>query len=59
MNTAPEQAQLDRIEGMQVEQSSLLRQLWARVDNLEKRASFWGAVSAALVMLVTKLAGCI
>lgn len=54
-----EQAQLDRIEVMQIEQSALLKQLWARVDQLDRRASFWGASTAALVALVTKLAGCI
>jgi hypothetical protein len=59
MNTQPEQAQLDRIELMQVEQSSILRQLWAEVNALKAKSSFWGAVGGAAAILLTRLAGCI
>lgn len=50
--------QLDRIEVMQVEQSSLLRQLWSRVDTLERRASFWGVIGGMLIAVAGRLAGC-
>ena len=32
-------------------------QIWVRVDNLEKRATFWGAASGAFAILATKLLG--
>ena len=44
-------SQLDRIE-------SVVMQLWARVDNLEKRATFWGALSGIATVVVTRLMGC-
>ncbi len=43
--------QLDRIEGR-------LNQLWSRVDALDRRASFWGAMSAVAIAIITKLTGC-
>lgn len=45
-------SQLDRIERK-------VDRLVARVDNVERRASIWGAVSAAVVALTTHLAGCL
>jgi hypothetical protein len=43
--------QLDRIE-------DTVQKLWERVNRLEHRASFWGAVGGAIAMLSTRLMGC-
>ncbi len=44
--------QLDRIEAK-------VDKLVARVVNVEKRASFWGAIGGAATILATHLAGCL
>lgn len=45
-------SQLDRIE-------EKVDKVVARVDKLEGKASFWGAVGGAATMLVATLAGCL
>lgn len=45
------QAQLDRLEGK-------LDHIVQRVDKLERRASFWGAVGGALTAVLTHVAAC-
>lgn len=49
---AKRQTQLDRIE-------QKVDKVVARVDKLEGKASLWGAVSAAVVAVVSHLGGCI
>lgn len=44
-------SQLDRIEAQ-------VDKVVARVDKLERKASIWGAASAALVAIITHMAGC-
>ncbi len=57
LNEPPQPSQLDRIEEHAAKTVSRLDQLWARVDRLEYRATFWGAVSGAVMMALTKLLG--
>lgn len=44
--------QLSRIEAK-------VDKLVARVDHVERKASMWGAISAALVAFATHLGGCL
>jgi hypothetical protein len=44
--------QLDRIE-------DTVTKLWERVNKLEARSSFWGAVGGAVAVLSTRLMGCV
>ena len=44
--------QLDRIEAK-------VDKLVARIDSVEKRASFWGALGGAAAMIATHLTGCL
>lgn len=59
-------AQLDRIELMQVaqtvtlgEQGKTIAKMWGEIEHLKRNAGVWGAVTAALVAVSTKLMGCL
>lgn len=44
--------QLDRIE-------TKVDRVVSRVDKLEAKASMWGAIGSVVVMVLTRLAGCV
>ncbi len=62
----PLQEQLDRIEADSREAKidsretrGIVNKLWARVDGLERKSSFWGVLGGFLAIFATKLAGCV
>jgi hypothetical protein len=50
--------QLDRIEADLAQVKGDVRTLVKRVDRVEGKASLWGGISAAVVALISHLAGC-
>lgn len=54
--------QLDRIEGkvnqLAVDHAETKVRLWEAIEHLRHRASFWGAVSGALIAVAAKFTGC-